>query len=478
MNEIPESDEGYDRLPADETAGRSALDALIDSVPDALALLSIRGRIMRVNEAATHLLGIAGDDLVGRSITGSEIGLGVDDRRLLDALSTPDAVSYTSDLSGGRKAMVTIRRWCGADQRPRYLILVARDVTGITELLTNLRTAVPARRTRWQQMRGSDVGIDEIVIESPAMRAVAERALQFAEVDSPVLIVGETGTGKTLFSRIIHEASSRASAPLREVNCAAIPAGLIESELFGYARGAFTGADARGRTGLIELANEGTLLLDEIGDMPLSLQVKLLQFLEGGEVWPVGASKPKRVDVRVIAATNADLTELVAQGSFRRDLFYRLNVLELHVPPLREHPEDIAPLVTMMASTLKKRIGKLLTITPEAFDVLARHPFPGNIRELWNIVERLAVSCRSGHVDVQDLPQDVTQSVLSPRAPEGLTNLRHLLKKVEAAIVRDALQRYGTQTRAAKHLGVGQATIARKARLLDASDLPPSSASG
>src|SRR5262249_42032634 len=245
----------------------------------------------------------------------------------------------------------------------------------------------------------SDVGVDRIVMESSAMRAVAEKALQFAQVDSPVLIVGETGTGKTLFSRIIHQASARANAVLREVNCGAIPAGLMESELFGYARGAFTGADARGRVGLIELASAGTLLLDEIGDMPVLLQVKLLQFLEAGEVWPVGATKPKRIDVRVVAATNADLTSLVAQGTFRRDLFYRLNVLQLQVPPLREHPEDVPALVEMMLGTLARRIGKALSITSDALDLLARYPFPGNIRELWNIVERLAVSCRSGRVD-------------------------------------------------------------------------------
>jgi transcriptional regulator with PAS, ATPase and Fis domain len=251
----------------------------------------------------------------------------------------------------------------------------------------------------------------------------------------------------------------------------------MESELFGYARGAFTGADAKGRTGLVELANDGTLLLDEIGDMPLLLQVKLLQFVEAGEVWPVGASKPKRVNVRVIAATNADLTDMVAQGSFRRDLFYRLNVLVLQVPPLREHPEDVAPLVEMMADTLQSRAGKRLKLAPDALELLMRYPFPGNIRELWNIVERLAVSCRSGVVGVSDLPTEITQAVLSKGVPESPTNLRQVLRMVEAGIVREALQRYGTQTKAAKHLGVGQATIARKARLLDVSAEPRSSVS-
>jgi PAS domain S-box-containing protein len=453
-----------------DSSAIEALEALIESAPDGLVLLSPHGEILRVNEAATELFGVRRDGLVGRFVTDS-VGLNIDATWALNALSSRDAVSRTVELPGDRRALVTLRAWRGATAEPQYLLLVMRDVTGMGQLVSNAHAHAAGDAARWWHMRRGDVGIDRIVMESPAMRAVAEKALQFAQVDSPVLIVGETGTGKTLFSRIIHQASARATATLREVNCGAIPAGLMESELFGYARGAFTGADAKGRTGLIELTNAGTLLFDEIGDMPLLLQVKLLQFLEAGEVWPVGATKPRRVDVRVIAATNADLKTLVAEGTFRRDLFYRLNVLELQVPPLREHPEDVPPLVEMMADTLGRRVGKPLVLASDALDLLARYPFPGNIRELWNILERLAVSCRSGRVDVPDLPLEITQAALSHREPAaGRTNLRQVLRKVEAGIVREALQRYGTQTKAAKHLGVGQATIARKARLLDRAD--------
>ena len=453
------------------SAEAEILEALIEGAAEGLALLSKDGQILRVNGAAGQLLGMQRDELVGRFITDDDIGLSVDGAWILEALSSRDAMGRTVDLPGGGKAMVKIRAWRGADEQPRHLIVVVRDVTSMSQLLDRAQTTPPATTARWSQMR-SEVGIHRVVMESRAMRAVAEKALQFAQVDSPVLIVGETGTGKTLFSRIIHQASSRAGATLREVNCGAIPAGLMESELFGYARGAFTGADARGKTGLVELASGGTLLLDEIGDLPLLLQVKLLQFLEAGEVWPVGASKPKRVDVRVIGATNSDLADMVAQGSFRRDLFYRLNVLELQVPPLREHPEDVPSLVEMMAQSLETRSGKRLKMAPDALELLARYPFPGNVRELWNIVERLMVSCRSELVGVADLPPEITQAALSRGVPEGPTNLRQVLRKVEAGIVREALQRYGSQTKAAKHLGVGQATIARKARLLALADEP------
>ena len=478
MTDDRTSRDGSQLAPSSHHAGDvEALEALIEGASDGLALLSTHGEILRVNEAATYLLGVRREELVGRFVADRDLGLNIDGAWVLDALSSQVAVSRALDLRGGRKTIVTLHARRGADGQPHYLILVVRDVTGISQLVSRVQAAALTSAARWWQMRRSEVGIDRIVTESRAMRAVAEKALQFAHVDSPVLIVGETGTGKTLFSRIIHQASARAGASLREVNCGAIPAGLMESELFGYARGAFTGADAKGRTGLVELANEGTLLLDEIGDMPLLLQVKLLQFVEAGEVWPVGASKPKRVNVRVIAATNADLTDMVAQGAFRRDLFYRLNVLVLQVPPLREHPEDVPALVEMMVDTLQSRTGKRLKLAPDTLELLARYSFPGNIRELWNIVERLAVSCRSGVVGVSDLPTEITQAALSKGVPESPTNLRQVLRKVEAGIVREALQRYGSQTKAAKHLGVGQATIARKARLLDVSDEPRSSVS-
>ena len=381
------------------------LEALIEGAPDGLALLSTNGQFLLVNEAATHLLGVRREDLLSRFVADGGLGLGIEGAWVLDVLASQAAVSRTLELRGGRKAMVTMRARRGADGQPQYLILVVRDVTGISQLVSRVQAATPTSAARWWQMRRSEVGIDRIVTESRAMRAVAEKALQFAQVDSPVLIIGETGTGKTLFSRIIHQASARAGASLREVNCGAIPAGLMESELFGYARGAFTGADAKGRSGLIELASEGTLLLDEIGDMPLLLQVKLLQFLEAGEVWPVGASKPKRVNVRVIAATNAELTDMVAQGTFRRDLFYRLASWTCHLPPLADRTDDI-PLLAASFVRQAWRDDRPPPLTDDVVDYLMRRPYPGNIRELKQLVFRM-VYRHVGHgpISIGDIPE-------------------------------------------------------------------------
>ena len=302
--------------------------------------------------------------------------------------------------------------------------------------------------------------------QSPALASVRDTALQYAAVDSTVLLLGETGAGKGLFARLIHQASARNGGPFLEVNCGAIPEGLMEAELFGYAKGAFTGADSKGKVGLVELAHKGTLLLNEIGDLPLGLQVKLLRFLEDGEVWAVGAIKPKRPDVRIIAATNRDLAAMIAAGTFRGDLFYRLDVLCLQVPPLRDHAEDIPRLVELTLSRLERKVKRRRGITPEALRALSRYPFPGNVRELLNLVERLMVTTTGDTIDVADLPRALLRLAgeASAAQAESAPTLRKALQKVESQLLRDALTRYKTQALAAKYLGVTQSTIARKAK--------------
>ncbi|HEV8585539.1 MAG TPA: sigma 54-interacting transcriptional regulator, partial [Methylomirabilota bacterium] len=260
---------------------------------------------------------------------------------------------------------------------------------------------------------------------------------------------------------LIHEASARRGGPFLEVNCGAIPDGLVEAELFGYARGAFTGADARGKAGLVELAESGTLLLDEIGDLPPALQVKLLRFLEGGEIRAVGALRGRRPDVRILAATNHDLAAMVARGAFRADLYYRLNVLTIHLPPLRDHADDVPALVALMLARLEPRLGRRLRVTPAALERLQRYAFPGNVRELGNLIDRLAVTTLADTIDVGDLPPEVAAPAPAETAPGRLRDAVH---RVEASLLRDALERYGTQELAARHLGVGQATVARKVR--------------
>jgi PAS domain S-box-containing protein len=446
------------------------LTALVDGAVDGLLLLSSTGLILRANDAAADLFGTTKEQLRQRQLgelmprTGWEPGF------VAKAVSAGGVVSRPCDLRSERKVLLSARATAPQSDGERFVVVTVRDITGVDALVGRIGHSTPRSMDRWSGLRSAALSENDagsVIGQSAALRAVKAKALDFANVDSPVLLVGETGTGKNVIARMIHHASRRAAGSLREVNCGAIPAGLMESELFGYARGAFTGADARGKVGVVELAHNGTLLLDEVGDLPQPLQVKLLTFLESGEIWPVGAAKPKHLDVRVIAATNANLSEMLAQGGFRKDLFYRLNVLIIQVPPLRERSEDIPPLVEMMLRTLERKVGKRAQLSSDALALLLRYPFPGNVRELWNLVERLVVCAKGQTIDVPDFPVEVVESALDAGAPAEPASLKQLVKKLEARIVRDALTRYGTQSKAAKHLGVGQATIARKARLYE-----------
>jgi formate hydrogenlyase transcriptional activator len=245
-------------------------------------------------------------------------------------------------------------------------------------------------------------GFEEIVGESPALRAVLRKVRQVAPVETTVLLTGETGTGKELIARAIHGLSPRTHRAMVKVNCAAIPQGVVESELFGHEKGAFTGALQR-RIGRFELADKGTLFLDEVGELTLDTQVKLLRVLQEQELERVGSTKPIKIDVRLVAATNRDLEQEVEEGRFRRDLFYRLDVFPIHIPPLRDRPSDIPLLVHAFVKQLRRKLAKPIRgVTPESMDRLARYDWPGNIRELQNVVERACVVSRAAIVDIGD----------------------------------------------------------------------------
>jgi transcriptional regulator with PAS, ATPase and Fis domain len=313
---------------------------------------------------------------------------------------------------------------------------------------------------------GRELQLDDVVAESSILAGVRETAFQYATVDSTVLLVGETGAGKGLFARLIHQASARRAGPFLEVSCGGVVEESTEAELFGHAKGTFAGTDSKVGVGLVELAHKGTLLLNEIGDMSLGLQVKLLRFLEDGEVWAIGAARPKRPDVRIIAATSRDLAAMIAAGTFRGDLYYRLDVLCLQVPPLREHAEDIPRLVELALSRLERKVKRRRGITPEALRALSRYAFPGNVRELLNLIERLMVTTTSDTIDVGHLPRALLRAAgEGPGTDTGSgPTLRKALQKVESQLLRDALSHYKTQALAARHLGIAQSTVARKAR--------------
>ena len=299
-----------------------------------------------------------------------------------------------------------------------------------------------------------------IVAKSGAMRTLVDLARRVAKVDSTTLITGESGSGKERIARLVHEESTRAAGPFIAVNCGAITESLLEGELFGHARGAFTGA-TQDRPGLFEAANSGTLLLDEVGEVSPGMQVKLLRALQEREIRRVGENKTRKVDVRILAATNRDLAHGVAGGSFRQDLYYRLKVVELHVPALRDRKDDLLPLARVLLADAALRMKrKILGLTSAAADQLSRYEWPGNVRELENAMERAVALARGERVEVEDLPEDVRQAVPRPVAARGAVRP---LEEVEKEYILAALElNGGNQTHTAEQLRIGSATLYRK----------------
>jgi len=333
--------------------------------------------------------------------------------------------------------------------RPDEVVLTLRKA----EERERLRRAVAGLRAQLAAVPDARA----FVAESGAMRAALDLVARVAEHKSTVLITGESGTGKEVVARAIHRAGPRAGGPFVAINCAAIPESLLESELFGHARGAFTGASAD-TMGLFEAADGGTLLLDEIGELPLGLQAKLLRVLQDGEIRRVGDQRNRRVDARVLAATARDLAAEAKAGRFREDLYYRLNVVAIHLPPLRERPEDIGPLSRLFAAQLSRRLGRPLELAPAALAWAERQPWPGNVRELEHAIERAAVLTDKDVLDVEDLRKGPVAP--SPTLGASPGKLRDASDAAERAAIQSALEAAGGNRRdAAKRLGVSLRTL-------------------
>lgn len=303
------------------------------------------------------------------------------------------------------------------------------------------------------------------------MRRIHALVQRIALTDATVLITGESGTGKEVVARVIHNLSPRADRPFVPINCAAIPHDLLESELFGHARGAFTGAHTT-RAGMFQLADGGTIFLDEIGEIPLSLQPKLLRGLQSGEVRPVGADRPVAVNVRVIAATNKDLAHELEAGTFREDLFYRLQVIPIHLPPLRSRRSDIPLLISHFLEKSNSKYGTAAKISPEASVYLWEYDWPGNVRELENVVERLVVLCENSQIGLSDLPPNVCSFVSEKKTPQPTLinkelDLRSALRQFEQRLIDEALRlANGNKALAARMLKLKRTTLVAKLRSL------------
>lgn len=306
---------------------------------------------------------------------------------------------------------------------------------------------------------------NNIIVESPRLRRVFRLADRVSGVDSTVMILGESGVGKGMIARLIHNRSRRSKGPFVKINCGAIPENLLESELFGYSKGAFTGADNRGKTGKLELANGGTLFLDEISELPLNLQVKLLHVLDEQKVSPLGSTKEIQLDIRIISATNRNLLELVQKGKFREDLYYRLNVVPLTIPPLKERPEDIKALVNSFLTQLNHKYGQKKTINPSTMEYLVDYDWPGNVRELRNLIEQIFVLSKASEILPEHLPDHVKEKYTKYKSNvlvSAILPIREAIEEVEKQLLLKSLEKYNSTYEVAEKLGVNQSTVVRK----------------
>ena len=303
-----------------------------------------------------------------------------------------------------------------------------------------------------------------MVVEDSRTEKVLSMIDRVAPFDTTVILFGETGVGKEVFAKYIYQHSARKNKPFIKVNCGAIPANLVESELFGYEKGAFTGADKNGKMGLFELANTGTIFLDEVGELPLDMQVKLLRVLQEQEFERIGGRKPVKVDVRVLAATNRDLEEMVKQKTFRQDLYYRLMIFPVHIPPLRERPDDILPLAQLFLQTLNRKYDFKKYLSPLSVKMMQDYSWPGNIRELRNIIERAVIISNEDEIGpdalhlftVEDRPETKSR-VLDP-----VKDLKTAMEELELEYINHAYEKYGNVREAAESLGMTPSTFVRK----------------
>jgi len=388
---------------------------------------------------------------------------GMDGLQVLEKLRTGNASAEVVMISGQADLSTAVRAtrlgaydFLEKPLNPERVILVVRHI----EEKRRLRRQMEALR----RAAGLE---EELVAVSEPMRALLEQVDRAAPSDGRILIMGENGTGKELIARRIHRLSRRSAGPFVRVNCAAVPSTLIESELFGYRRGAFTGA-TKDKRGLIEEANGGTLFLDEVGDMALETQAKLLRVLQENEFLPLGDTKPRRFDARVIAATNKDLAREMEAGRFREDLFYRLNVIPLYVPPLRERKEDIPALVDHFVQSYAQRNGQPpKQFTPEAVEVLLEYDWPGNVRELRNFVERMQIMCAGPEVGVDEVTAALPVGAGTVERPAstsgGSGSLRERLRRYERRILAEELRRAGGNISvAARRLKMDRANLSKK----------------
>lgn len=459
------------------------LEMVFQSSHDEIFVTDANGTCIRVNPSCERHYGLQGIELLGKSVFEMEAKKIFYPSATVTVIRELKPVTLIQSTSTGRRLHVTANP---VFNEAGKLIRVVSNSLDITEILTlkkqveEMEKVIKEYNGQLERLRQSHLGRKgALIAKSKAMGRVLQLLERVSQVNTSVLLLGESGVGKSEVAFWLHNISNRKEKPFIEVNCGAIPPSLFESELFGYEPGAFSGALASGRVGLLESANKGTLFLDEVGELPLELQTKLLQVIQNQSVMRVGGREPKKIDVRFITATNQDLEQMVSDGTFRKDLYYRLNVVPVKIPSLRERAEDLIELIFLFLERINHKYSFEKTLSPAVIDQLLSYHWPGNVRELENVLERIAITSDGNEIYTDSLFDALRSEATTPELEiakgdylKSLVgrpdlSLEEMLMQVEREILAHFSQELGSMRKVAKRLGVSQSTISRRYKQLE-----------
>ena len=438
------------------------LSTIFNSSQDLIWLYDGDGKLVNINESAQKIRNMRPEDIIGK--TYSEIvDMGIIDRSILpEVFKAKQPVSFLTNMNGGKSTgLVTGTPVFNDYKKIELIVVTSRNMTELNKIKMQLeenRKLTDKFREELTELRLLELKNEEFIAESQEMQHILNSTLKLAKSGaSNILLLGDSGTGKNLLAKFIHQNSDRHKKPFIQINCSAIPEGLIEAELFGYEKGAFTGASKYGKAGLFELANEGTLFLDEIGDLPLALQSKLLKYLDDHMIMRLGGTKTKKIDCTIIAATNKNLEILVQSKKFRSDLYFRLNTFMVKIPSLSNRKEDVLPLVKLFLDKYNKKYKKICRITSTGLELLNSYSLPGNVRELKSIIEKAVVLS-----DEEDLDKYILQSLGRWDKKKEQLTFKEQREGFEKEILSQSLLRYKTTRAIASHLHLNQSSVVRK----------------
>lgn len=445
---------------------KDEMDAVIEASFDSFFVTDGQGKILSINEAYTRITGIKPEEILGRTMYELvELGY-VDRSATVEVIKTKKPVTFVQNIRNGKTMLVTGNPIFNKDGELVRVLTNGRDITELNRLKQEVEQANELNLHFQRELQKYRNSVN-YVVKSDKLKEIFDLIYRLGKVDSTVLILGESGVGKEIIANELHRCSLRKDRPMIRVNCGAIPENLLESELFGYEPGAFTGAKKEGKMGLFELADKGTLFLDEIGELPLSLQVKLLRVIQESEVTRLGGTRPKKVDVRLITASNRDLGEMVEKKQFRKDLFYRLNVVPILVPPLRERKEEIPDLVDYFLKMFNEKYKLNRSIDRTVLNKMIEYDWPGNIRELKNVIERAVVVSREDVIKeiyfYEKQPEENDNVNFNTFSVEYDTSLKDTLEELEKKILAKTIKEYGSSRKVAAALGMSQTSVVRKA---------------